>query len=176
MGAVYKAKHPTLNRFVLLKKLTLRGGPQFIERFRREARIMMDFKHDHIVQVYDHFKEGSSYYIAEEFVDGVSLEQLIKRERYLSNEAAALIFYEVCKALQHAHEKGVIHRDMKPGNILISNQGEVKLVDFGIATSLEDSEEGLTGGPTSTLWGLCSTRCSPARPPFPAASTRRRSP
>jgi serine/threonine-protein kinase len=144
MGAVYKAKHPTLERFVLLKKLTLRGGPQFIERFRREARIMMDFKHDHIVQVYDHFKEGSSYYIAEEFVDGVSLEQLIKRERYLSNEAAALIFYEVCKALQHAHEKGVIHRDMKPGNILISNQGDVKLVDFGIATSLEDSEEGLT--------------------------------
>jgi serine/threonine-protein kinase len=144
MGAVYKAKHPTLNRYVLLKKLTLRGGPQFIERFRREARIMMDFKHDHIVQVYDHFKDGSSYYIAEEFVDGVSLEQLIKRERYLSNEAAALIFYEVCKALKHAHEKGVVHRDMKPGNILISNQGEVKLVDFGIATSLEDSEEGLT--------------------------------
>jgi tRNA A-37 threonylcarbamoyl transferase component Bud32 len=144
MGAVYKAKHPTLKRYVLLKKLTLRGGPQFIERFRREARIMMDFKHDHIVQVYDHFKEGSSYYIAEEFVDGISLEQLIKRERYLSNEAAALIFYEVCKGLQHAHEKGVIHRDMKPGNILISNQGEVKLVDFGIATSLEHSEEGLT--------------------------------
>jgi serine/threonine-protein kinase len=144
MGAVYKAKHPTLKRFVLLKKLTLRGGPQFIERFRREARIMMDFKHDHIVQVYDHFKDGSSYYIAEEFVDGVSLEQLIKRERYLSNEAAALIFYEVCKALRHAHEKGVVHRDMKPGNILISNQGEVKLVDFGIATSREDSEEGLT--------------------------------
>jgi serine/threonine-protein kinase len=144
MGAVYKAKHPTLKRLVLLKKLTLRGGPQFIERFRREARIMMDFKNDHIVQVYDHFKEGSSYYIAEEFVDGISLEQLIKRERYLSNEAAALIFYEVCKGLQHAHEKGVIHRDMKPGNILISNQGEVKLVDFGIATSLEHSEEGLT--------------------------------
>ncbi len=144
MGAVYKAKHPTLNRYVLLKKLTLRGGTQFTERFKREARIMMEFKHDHIVHVYDHFKEGSSYYIVEEFVDGVSLEQLIRRERYLSNEAAALIFYEVCKALQHAHEKGVIHRDMKPGNILISNQGEVKLVDFGIATSLEDSEEGLT--------------------------------
>jgi serine/threonine-protein kinase len=144
MGAVYKAKHPTLNRFVLLKKLTLRGGPQFIERFRREARIMMDFKHKSIVQVYDHFKEGSSYYIAEEFVDGMSLEQLIKRERYFSNDAAALILLEVCKALQHAHEKGVIHRDMKPGNILISKQGEVKLVDFGIATSREDDEQGLT--------------------------------
>ncbi len=144
MGAVFKAKHPTLNRFVLIKKLTLRGSSQFVERFKREARIMMDFKHDHIAHVYDHFKEGSSYYIAEEFVDGISLDKLIKRERYLSNEAAALILFEVCKGLQHAHEKGVVHRDIKPGNILISNQGDVKLVDFGIATSLEDTEDGLT--------------------------------
>ena len=58
MGALYKARHPTLDRVVLLKKLTLRGGSQFVERFKREARLMMDFKNDHIVQVYDHFKEG----------------------------------------------------------------------------------------------------------------------
>jgi hypothetical protein len=144
MSAVFKAKHPTLNRFVLLKKLTLRGGSQFIERFKREARLMMDFKHEHIVQVYDHFKEGASYYIVEEFVDGISLEGLIKKERYLSNEAALLILYEVTKALKYAHDKHVIHRDIKPGNILISNRGEVKLVDFGIATSLEESDDGLT--------------------------------
>jgi serine/threonine protein kinase len=98
MGAVYKAKHPTLNRFVLLKKLTLRGGSQLVERFKREARIMMDIKHDHIVHVYDHFKEGSSYYIVEEFVDGISLDALLRRERYLSNEAAMLILYEVCSS------------------------------------------------------------------------------
>jgi tRNA A-37 threonylcarbamoyl transferase component Bud32 len=144
MSAVFKAKHPTLNRFVLLKKLTLRGGSQFTERFKREARLMMDFKHEHIVQVYDHFKEGSSYYIVEEFVDGTSLDELIKKERYLSNEAALLILYEVSKALAYAHEKQVIHRDIKPGNILISKNGEVKLVDFGIATSQEESEDGLT--------------------------------
>jgi len=144
MGAVYKAKHPTLNRFVLLKKLTLRGGSQLVERFKREARIMMDIKHDHIVHVFDHFKEGSSYYIVEEFVDGISLDGLLRRERYLSNDAAMLILYEVCRALQYAHEKGVIHRDIKPGNILLSNQGDVKLADFGIATSREESEEGLT--------------------------------
>jgi hypothetical protein len=144
MSAVFKAKHPTLNRFVLLKKLTLRGGTQFIERFKREARLMMDFKNEHIVQVYDHFKEGSSYYIVEEFVDGVSLEGLIRKERYLSNEAALLILYEVVKALRYAHDKKVIHRDIKPGNILISKRGEVKLVDFGIATSQEESEDGLT--------------------------------
>jgi serine/threonine-protein kinase len=95
MGALYKARHPTLDRIVLLKKLTLRGASQFVERFKREARIMMDFKHEHIVHVYDHFKEGSSYYIVEEFVDGISLDALIRRERYLSNDAAKLILYEV---------------------------------------------------------------------------------
>jgi len=144
MGALYKARHPTLDRVVLLKKLTLRGSSQFVERFKREARIMMDFKHEHIVHVYDHFKEGSSYYIVEEFVDGISLDALIRRERYLSNDAALLILYEVSKALKYAHDKKVIHRDIKPSNILISRQGEVKLVDFGIATSQEETEDGLT--------------------------------
>ncbi len=144
MGSLYKARHPTLDRIVLLKKLTLRGGSQFVERFKREARIMMDFKNDHIVQVHDHFKEGQHYYIVEEYVDGISLDALIRRERYLSNDAAVLILYEVCRALKYAHDKQVIHRDIKPGNILLSRQGEVKLVDFGIATSLEDTEDGLT--------------------------------
>jgi tRNA A-37 threonylcarbamoyl transferase component Bud32 len=144
MGALYKARHPTLDRVVLLKKLTLRGSSQFVERFKREARLMMDFKHEHIVHVYDHFKEGSSYYIVEEFVDGISLDALIRRERYLSNDAAMLILYEVSKALKYAHDKKVIHRDIKPSNILISRQGEVKLVDFGIATSQEETEDGLT--------------------------------
>jgi hypothetical protein len=144
MGALYKAKHPTLGRVVLLKKLAVKGGPQFTERFKREARLMMDFKNDHIVQVYDHFKEGSFYYIVEEFVDGISLDALIRKERYLPADAAALILYEVCKALKYAHDKQVIHRDIKPANILISKQGEVKLVDFGIATSEKESDDGLT--------------------------------
>jgi eukaryotic-like serine/threonine-protein kinase len=144
MGALYKARHPTLDRVVLLKKLTLRGSSQFVERFKREARLMMDFKNDHIVQVYDHFKEGSSYFIVEEFVDGVSLDALVQRERYLGNEAAMLILYEVAKALKYAHDKQVIHRDIKPSNILISTQGELKLVDFGIATSLEENGDTLT--------------------------------
>jgi eukaryotic-like serine/threonine-protein kinase len=144
MGSLYKARHPTLDRVVLLKKLALRGGSQFVERFKREARLMMDFKNDHIVQVHDHFKEGQHYFIVEEYVDGISLDALIRRERYLTNEAALLILYEVCKALRYAHDKQVIHRDIKPGNVLLSRQGEVKLADFGIATSLEDTDDGLT--------------------------------
>jgi len=147
MGSVYKAVHPTLNRNVILKKLTIRGKPQFIERFKREARIMMDFKHDNIVTVYDHFKEGNSYYIVLEYVDGFSLEELIRRERALPSALAMSIFLEVSKALKYAHDNGVIHRDIKPANILISKKGEVKLVDFGIAgyeTEGQPADEGLT--------------------------------
>ncbi len=144
MGAVYKGVHPTLERPVILKKLTLRGNPDFVERFRREARLLMDFRNDNIVDVYDHFKEGRSHYIVLEYIDGLSLEQLIRRERYLPNELALYILYQSCKALKYAHQKGVVHRDIKPANILLSKGGEVKLVDFGIATSVEDSESGLT--------------------------------
>ncbi len=144
MGAVYKAVHPTLKRNVILKKLTIRGSSEFIERFRREARIMMDFKHEGIVTVYDHFKEGNSYYIVQEFVDGMSLDELIRRKRSLADELGLYIFGRVCKALEYAHDHGVIHRDIKPANVLISRRGEVKLVDFGIAGYEDEDDEGLT--------------------------------
>ncbi len=144
MGSLYKARHPTLNRTVLLKRLQLHGGGSGVERFRREARLMMDLKSERIVQVYDHFKEGPHYVIVEEYVDGVSLDALIRKERYLSNDAATLILYEACRALKHAHDRNVVHRDIKPGNILISRQGQVKLADFGIATSMADTGDSLT--------------------------------
>ncbi len=144
MGAVYKGIHPTLERPVILKKLTLRGNPDFVERFRREARLLMDFRNDNIVDVYDHFKEGRSHFIVLEYIDGLSLEQLIRRERYLPNEMALYILYQTCQALKYAHDRDVVHRDIKPANILLSKRGDVKLVDFGIATSAEDSESGLT--------------------------------
>lgn len=144
MGAIYKAKHPTLNRDVILKRLTLRQSSSIAERFKREAKLMIDFRNDHIVQVYDHFKEGNSYYIAMEFVDGISLGDLIKKKRYMPNEIAMLIFSEICKALKYAHDKGVIHRDIKPANVLVSKEGQVKLTDFGIARSKDYEDDGLT--------------------------------
>ena len=144
MGAVYKAEHPTLDRHVIIKKLTLRGDASMRERFRREARIMMDFKNDYIVDVYDHFREGSSYYIVLEYVDGVSLDQLLRTERYLPEEIALYIFRDSCRALRYAHARGVVHRDIKPANILLSRTGHVKLVDFGIASMHEDTDSGLT--------------------------------
>ena len=144
MGAVLKAVHPTLKRHVVLKKLTIKGSSAIAERFKREARILMDFKHDNIVQVFDHFKEGSSYYMVLEYVDGMSLDQLIKKQRFLSSELSLTILLQVCKALAYAHSMGVIHRDIKPGNILISKKGDIKLADFGIAASEDEDDSGLT--------------------------------
>ena len=144
MGAVYKAEHPTLDRYVIIKKLTLRGDSAIRERFRREAQLMMDFKNDYIVDVYDHFREGAYYHIVLEYVDGVSLEQLLRRERYLPEEIALLILRDTCRALQYAHKRGVVHRDIKPGNILIANNGQVKLVDFGVASIHDDAQDSLT--------------------------------
>ena len=144
MGAVYKATHPTLNRPVILKKLTLRGKSSFAERFRREARILMDFHHDDIVTVFDHFKQGSSYYIVMEYVEGASLEDLLRKYRYLESVLCAYILLHSAKALGYAHQRGVVHRDIKPANILLSRDGAIKLADFGIAASAEDAETGLT--------------------------------
>ncbi len=138
MGVIYKAEHPTLGRPVILKRLTLAGGEGAAARFRREARIMMSFRNDAIVDVHDHFRAGSSWYIVMEYVDGVSLDALIRGRGALPSEAALLILLECARALKYAHDKGVVHRDVKPSNILISRKGEVKLTDFGIATARDD--------------------------------------
>lgn len=144
MGAVYTAKHPTLDRTVIIKKLTLRGNSAVRERFRREASIMMDFRNEYIVDVLDHFREGPSYYIVQEYVDGFSLSELLYRERYLPERIALLIFQDCCNALKYAHDRRVIHRDIKPGNLLIARSGEVKLVDFGVARAEDVDERVLT--------------------------------
>lgn len=143
MGAIYKARHPTLNRLVVIKKLMIAGQSQARERFRREAQIMMDLRNEYIVDVFDHFKEGNAYYIVQEFVDGMSLEGLLKRDTQIPERIALLIFRDACRALVYAHEHGIIHRDIKPANILLSKRGQVKLVDFGIA-HVEDEESSMT--------------------------------
>ena len=146
MGEVYLGVHPTLDREVILKKLTLRGSASITERFRREAKILMDFRNDNIVDVQDHFVQGRSHYIVMEWVDGRSAKDLLDEERYLDNEVAAYITLYTAKALKYAHSKGIVHRDIKPGNILISKRGEIKLADFGIASSQrqEQKDETLT--------------------------------
>lgn len=144
MGAVYKGVHPTLKRLVILKKLTIRNNPTVRERFKREAQILLDMQSPYIVHLFDYFVEGSSHYIVEEFVEGLSLAQVLEKQVTLSTEVALLVFLDACYALKFAHKKGIVHRDIKPGNILISRRGEIKLADFGIAASDKIEEIAVT--------------------------------
>ncbi len=146
MGVVYKAMHPNLKHHVVIKKLTIRGNKPLLERFKREARVLLELQHANIVRMFDYFTEGSFHYIVLELVDGMSLDKLIRKSQKLSWPTALLIVRDASKALKFAHSKGVIHRDIKPGNILISSKGEIKLADFGIASAEKENavEEDIT--------------------------------
>jgi len=144
MGKIYKGRHPSIKNTIIIKQLLVSTKTILTKRFEREADIMSSFSHPNIVKVYEQFKVGNSYYISMEFIDGLSLEDLIKEKNVISPLAAVLIFNECCKGLKYAHDKGVIHRDIKPDNILIAKSGKVKLCDFGIATSQPGKDEELT--------------------------------
>ncbi len=143
MGEVYLAKHPTLKRGIILKRLTIKDK-ESSERFLKEAQVMLEFRHENIVQIYDHFKEGSSTYIAMEYVKGKPLNEVIQQNNKIPVPLALFMLYQVALGLYHAHSKKVIHRDIKPHNILISTDGEVKLTDFGIAKTSDDSKADIT--------------------------------
>lgn len=134
MGAVYRAIHPGLKRPVIIKKMLARGNKIEAARFEQEAKILLDLQCPYIVHLHDYFTEGSYRYMVEELVDGMACDKLLKKQEYLSPEAAATIIRDVAKALQFAHNKGVVHRDIKGGNVLISKNCVIKLADFGIAS------------------------------------------
>lgn len=135
MGSVFLAEHPDLKRKVVIKKLSLRGDSAATERFKREAKILLDLQNPNVVHLHDYFREGSSQYLVLEYVDGMSLDTLVRKKKSFSGVMALLVVYEVCLGLKYAHDRGIVHRDIKPGNILISKRGEIKLADFGIAAS-----------------------------------------
>ncbi len=134
MGVVYKARQKTLNRLVALKLLAPEraNDPQFAGRFEKEARALAALNHPNIVTIYDHGQAGGFYYLLMEFVDGVTLRQLLTKERISTREALAIV-PQICDALQFAHDQGIVHRDIKPENILLDRRGRVKVADFGLA-------------------------------------------
>ena len=146
-GTVYIALHPSLGKEVVIKKLSLRtSGKSIRERFKREAQILIDISNTYIVRVFDYFTEGKSDYIVEEYVEGMPLDKLLEKQKFLPPQIALLILWEACYGLKAAHSKGIIHRDIKPANILISTKAEIKLADFGIATTdKEDDTSEITG-------------------------------
>jgi len=140
MGVVYKAFHPSLKRYVVIKKMTARNKSGNAERFKKEAQILLDLQSPYIVHLFDYFTEASFRYMVEELVDGQAVDALIKKQTALPVPVAMLIMQDACYALKYAHSKEIVHRDIKPGNILISKRGEIKLADFGIASDAGESD------------------------------------
>ena len=144
MGKIYKGVGPSSNKEIIIKQLKVSAKAVLVKRFQREADIMSRFSHPNIVKVFERFSDDGFSYIAMEYIDGISLEELIKKRTVLSTPASLLILYQVCQGLKYAHDRGVIHRDIKPDNILISKRGDVKLCDFGIAGGQPGKDEPLT--------------------------------
>ncbi len=151
MATVYKAMDLRLNRVVAIKILrdSYSADPQFLERFKREAQQAASLNHPNIVRVFDVGDDGDMHYIVMEFVDGSSLKEIIVRSGPFTTQRALELGAEICDAIDYSHNSGLIHRDIKPQNILIDKGGRVKVTDFGIAKSTNAStltEAGITLG------------------------------
>ena len=148
MGRVYLAQDTLLDRRVALKlpQPMQNDVGEFMERFAREARAAAALKHPHICSVFDAGREQGVPFITMEFVDGPTLSQVLQQRGALPPELALEIAVHVAEAVQHAHAAGVIHRDLKPGNILMASERHPMVTDFGLARRISsDSEERITG-------------------------------
>jgi eukaryotic-like serine/threonine-protein kinase len=145
MAEVYRAHDRLLDRPVALKVLfpELSVDRTFVERFRREAQAAANLSHPNIVPVFDWGEDSGTYFIVMEFIDGRPLSSILRTAGPLHPDRAAEIAADVALALDYAHRHGVVHRDIKPGNVLITDEGQVKVTDFGIARAV-NTDESLT--------------------------------
>jgi len=141
MGVVYRARDVALERLVALKTLSprLAEDPEFVQRFMREAKVVARLNHPNIVQIYNLGSVDNTYFLAMEFLDGQPLSQHLRGARWPEADAVGLV-RQACRALALAHEQGIIHRDIKPDNLVLTKRGEIKLVDLGIAKQLDEDQ------------------------------------
>lgn len=148
MGRVYRGRHGTLDVPVAVKCLHLAGGassPRLaLDRFKREAKLAAMVSHENLIRVYDSGEDHGIHYIVMELVEGETSRQRVDRKGKLELFEALAIVHGILKGLRAAHEKSLIHRDIKPGNILISRHAKIKVADLGLAKSLENSALDLT--------------------------------
>ena len=143
MADVYEGRDTELNRRVAIKVLHAQysADEAFVKRFRREAQAAANLSHPNIVGIYDWGQSGGTYFIIMEIVEGRSLRDVLKSEGALLPRRATEIAAETAAALSVAHQAGLVHRDVKPGNVLLAKDGTVKVTDFGIARAWDDSQE-----------------------------------
>lgn len=147
MAIVYKAKDLLLNRVVTIKVLReqFASDDDFVRRFRREAQSAASLSHPNIVSIYDVGKDGDTEYIVMEYVEGQNLKELIRNYAPLSSEQSINLAMQIAQAIRHAHEHNIIHRDIKPHNILVTADGRLKVTDFGIARAVSAATMTHTG-------------------------------
>ncbi len=189
MGAVWLGIDKVLGRQVALKRLGLAPGvgTPDLERAEREARLAARLNHPHVVAIFDLVQEDRDHWLVMEYVEGMTLAELVRRDGSLTPDEAAPLLRQAAEALAAAHEAGIVHRDVKPSNILVSSEGQVKLSDFGIARAEQDAsltQTGLVTGspaylapevasgqmaqPAADVWSLGATafHALAGRPPY----------
>jgi serine/threonine-protein kinase len=156
MAEVYKAYQPSLDRYVAIKLMHgfLADEKEFLTRFEREAKVVATLRHPNIVQVHDFDVDNGVYYMVMEFITGDTLkgrlQQLEEKGEWVSTDDAARITLAVGSALKYAHERGMVHRDVKPANVMITEDGQVILTDFGIAKIVTSSNLTASGAMVGT--------------------------
>lgn len=155
---VFLARDQLLNRPVAVKVLnaTLSEDQDFVERLRREAQLVASLNHQNIVGVFDQGEQDGAPFIVMEYVDGRSLADILRSEGRLHPDRAATIAVDVAAALDAAHRQGMVHMDVKPGNVLITSEGQVKLADFGIAKALNEGSETDLTAESGTVMGTAT--------------------
>ena len=142
MGQVFKARHEKIGRIVAVKVLPRdKSTPEAIASFTREIRALSSLDHPKLVSALDAGEDGNVHYLVTEYVPGMDLRKLVRRDGPLESSAAASIISQVAEGLEYAHAQGIVHRDVKPGNVLVSPEGEAKLSDLGLAGPLGGQSE-----------------------------------
>ena len=154
MGTVYLADDTMLERKVAIKVLNplLTKDAHFTERFRQEAKVQASLVHPNIVSLFNYFQENENYCMVMEFADGETLKHMISSKGPIPEQRAIWILSQMLEAVGFAHKRGIIHRDIKPGNILLTKDDTVKILDFGIAKILQDKGITKTGTKMGTIY------------------------
>ena len=170
MGAVYKGRDTRLDRHVALKVCTIPDDGTALERFRREAKAAASLSHANLCPVHEFDVRDGIAYIAMGFIEGPSLAQWLRTQTLEPCKAARLVL-KLARAMQEAHDAGVIHRDLKPGNVAINKKGEPVILDFGLARQLDDQRLRLTqqGGTMGTPAYMAPEQAMDAAEVGPAA-------